>query len=100
MAVHVNSPTAVIAASTTSARAAYPAVTAYVRVFNEGTTTAFLRSGDVSVVATSTTGQALGGGKSTVFFHDQNDTHLAVILASGTGNIYFSPVGVDELVGF
>lgn len=101
MSLHVNLPSATISASTTSARTAYPSSNLqFVRVFNEGTTTAYLKTGDSTVTATAGGGVFLGGGKSSIFQIGLNDTHLAAILASGTGTIYFQNVSADELVGF
>lgn len=100
MTVNINQPSATISATTTSARVAYPADSDFVRVLNDGTTVAYLRSGDSTVVAAAGTGQFLHGNKNTVFRRDRNHTHIAAIMVSGTGTIYISPVDADELVGF
>lgn len=101
MSLHVNAPSATITTSTTTARTAYPATNnQFVRVFNEGTTTAYFKTGDSTVTATAGGGTFLGGGKSAIFQKGLNDTHLAAILVSGTGVVYFQDVSTDELVGF
>jgi hypothetical protein len=80
-----------ISASTTSARATHPPGTSrYVEVFNPTAAFAFVNSGTVAVVAT-TTGGIVGPTSSKVFEHNTEDTHLAVILSTGTGTIYFQP---------
>lgn len=63
------------------------------RIFNGGTTLAFIRVGDVAVEAAATD-LPLAGGASliiTVLNSDSDpDTHVAAILASSTGSIYVS----------
>ncbi len=101
MAIHINAPTATISATTTSASVAYPiGGQKYVRVLNDATAVAYFRSGNSSVTAVAGSGQFVHGNKSTVFFHDPNDTHIAVILVSGTGTVYISPSEAEEQLGF
>lgn len=100
MALNIDTPSATISASTTSARAAYPVPnTQFVRVLNDGAGIAFVASGDSTVTAT-TSNMFIHGNKSTIFEKNVNDTHMAVILATGTGNVYFAACSADELVGF
>ena len=101
MTIHINAPTATISSSTTSARVAYPSANKpYVRVLNDATTVAYFKSGDSTVTAAAGEGQFVHGSKSTVFRHDPNDTHIAVILVSGTGTVYIAPSEADEQLGF
>ena len=101
MGLHVNTPSATISATTTSARTAYPTInTQFVRVFNEGTTTVYLKSGDSTVTATAGGAVFLGGGTSAIIERGITDTNLAAILVSGTATIYFQGCTADELVGF
>lgn len=98
MPIHVNLPSASIAATTTSGRAAYPADQGNkngVSVVNSGTTVAFVQSGNSAVVAT-TAGQPVPGGASFTFERNQTDTHLAVIMASGTATVYFSACSAGD----
>jgi DNA-binding MurR/RpiR family transcriptional regulator len=101
MTIHINAPTATISATTTSASVAYPISNQmFVRVLNDAANVAYFRSGSSSVVAAAGTGQFVHGNKSTVFYHDPNDTHIAVILVSGTGTVYISPCEANEQLGF
>ena len=101
MVIHVNAPSATISATTTSANVAYPiANQKYVRILNDAAAVAYVRSGNSSVVAAAGTGQFIHGNKSTVFYHDPNDTHIAVILVSGTGTVYIAPCEGEEQLGF
>lgn len=101
MAIHVNAPSATISASTTSARVAYPiANQKYVRILNDATAVAYARSGDSTVLAAAGTGQFIHGNKSTIFYRDPNDTHIAVILVSGSGTVYIAPCENEEQLGF
>jgi len=79
---------------------AYPVNSRYVRVLNDGSTVAYLRSGDSTVTASAGNGQFLHGNKNSVFERNPNDTHIAAIMTSGTGTIYISAVDANELVGF
>jgi hypothetical protein len=90
--VHVNTPVASISGSTSSARTAYPQNTnqSGVRVYNAGAVGVFLKSGDVTVTATTTGGQFVGAGQTVIFTRDPKDTHLAAITASSTATVYFS----------
>ena len=102
MAIQINTPSDVIAATTTTSNKAYPAATPntqFVRVFNEGTTTVFVASGNASVVAT-TNNTPIGGGKSVVLAKSEYDVALAAIYGTGTGNVYYQAVSYDEQVGF
>lgn len=89
---HVNQASASISATTSSARAAYPANANKngVRALNAGTVAAFIKSGDSTVDAT-TSGQFLAPGEAVTFVRDPKDTHLAAITASSTATVYFTP---------
>lgn len=96
MAQHVNSPSASISASTSSARTAYPASTLNgVEVVNIGTSPVFVASGDVTVAATSAN-RVVHPNWPRIFLRNPNDTHLAAITASGTATVYFTPCSADE----
>lgn len=100
MATGINSSSASISASTTSARAAYTEDNKqFVRVLNGSTAVAFLKSGNSAVDAT-TGGTFLGAGKEAIFEKGINDTHLAAILSTGTGTVYFQAVSGQDLYGF
>jgi len=94
MASHINTPSASISATTSSARAAYPLNNGMgvVRVYNSGTVAVFLKSG-ASDVAATTSGQFLGAGETYSFTRNPKDTHLAAITASGSATVYFSSEG-------
>lgn len=82
-------PTVSIAGTTSSARSVLtnsPVKSKDVLLYNSGTTLAFFRFGDSSVVAT-TTDTPLPPGTLPIFFAGDN-THVAVIMASGTATIY------------
>lgn len=91
--------TANIAATTTSANVALPigcpptgSERPQVRVYNSGTTLAFIAFGDSSVAATASSipippGASIPVEKFSVPF---GATHVACILASGTGTVYFT----------
>ena len=89
--LHINSKSASISGSTTTARAAYPAPNNNngVRVYNAGSVGVFLKSGGSTVEAT-TSDNFLGAGETEIFERDPNDTHLAAITASSTATVYFS----------
>lgn len=76
-----------------SARAIYPIVhdgKQLFRVHNASAGIAFVRSGDVTVVATGTD-QYIPANGSIVICRDVKDTNLAAILSVGTGVLYFAP---------
>lgn len=91
MVAHVNTPSASIAGTTSSARTAYPAACTQngVIVYNAGAVPIFVKSGDVTVVATLTD-NFVPAGSYRLFEHNINDTHLAAITASSTATVYFS----------
>ncbi len=100
MSVIINDDSVTISASTTSARQAYvQGNTSYIRVLNASSAVAFLRSGNSSVTAT-TSHAFLNAGKEAIFRKPPNDTHLAAILSTGTGNVYFMEVQDTDLSGF
>lgn len=85
------------ATSTTTANGAYPLSTSkYVRVLNMSTGALFVNSGNSSVTAT-TANQFIGPNITTILERDANDTHLAAILSTGTGTVYFTPCAQTEV---
>jgi len=94
MTSHINSSSASISVSTLSARTAYPQNhgQGVIRVYNAGSVPVFLRSGNSSVTAT-TSSQFLGAGETYSFVRNPSDTNLAAITASGTSTVYFSMEG-------
>lgn len=88
--IHVNSPTASISGTTSSARTAYPVGTgSRVSVYNSGSVAVFVKSGDVTVAAT-TTNMFVPAGQALTFERNPNDTYLATITASSTATVYFT----------
>lgn len=64
-----------------------------VRVFNEGTATAYIEFGGSAVTAAAATGLPIGPGVTEVLTVDA--THVAAIADGATGKIYFTPgVGI------
>lgn len=100
MATGINSSSQSISASTTTARTAYGEDNKqFVRVLNSTAAVAFLKSGNSAVVATAND-TFLGAGKEAIFEKGINDTHLAAILSTGTGTVYFQAVSGQDLSGF
>lgn len=62
-----------------------------VRIFNASNGIAFVSWGGTSVIATTTTGIPVGAGLSEKFNMGQPARGVAVILGTGTGNVYVSP---------
>lgn len=92
MALSARTTSASIAVTVASARTPYPAISdnnCYFRVYNLGTGVAFVRSGDVTVVAT-VTDQYIPANGSIVIIRAVGDTNLAAITATGTSTIYFA----------
>ena len=91
MVSHVNSPSASISVTTSSARTAYPASNNAngVCVYNTGSVPIFIKSGDATVVAT-TSDNFVPAGQFRVLVRDPKDTHLAAITASSTATAYFN----------
>jgi hypothetical protein len=89
--IHVNTPSASISGTTSSARTAYPVTpsTGGVRIYNSGAVAVFVKSGDSSVAA-ATTDQFVGPGQTVLFARNPRDTHLAAITASSTATVYFN----------
>lgn len=88
--INVNSPSASISGSTSSARTAYPTgAGSRVTVYNSGSVAVFVKSGDVTVTAAATN-QFVPAGQMRVFERNPNDTHLAAITASSTATVYFT----------
>jgi len=93
MVAHVNTKSASISVSTSSARTAYPAGNRNgVTVYNAGAVPVFVKSGSSSVVAT-TTDQFVPAGYFRTFEKNPTDTHLAAIAASDTSTVYFNEEG-------
>lgn len=64
-----------------------------VRVVNDGTATAWINWGDVTVTATTTTGLPVGPGVHEVMTlapAENGDLYVAAIAAGATGKIYFT----------
>lgn len=80
-----------ISTSTSSARVQIAGAASFgsYRVHNAGTTTAFIAEGDVTVTAATTTGVPIPAGAIEVLSF--GNTHIAAILASGTGTLYITP---------
>lgn len=84
--------TAVISGTTTSAAASLPGTAGggqSVRVFNSGTTIAFVRWAATSPTAVATD-IPIAPGATEVFSLPVDAAFVAAILASGTGSIYFT----------
>lgn len=84
-----------IAATTSSGQVALPARATngqdHIRVYNSGTTTAFIKQGtSSSVVAATTTDVPIPGGGVEIFSCPAGITNVAAIMASSTGTIYFT----------
>ena len=91
MTNNVHTQSAVISASTTTARAALPGFpTNFARVVNSTTALCYVNAGDSGVTATAAN-IALGPYESRVFEINKDvDTYIAVLLSTGTGNIAIS----------
>lgn len=95
MPSHANQGSATISGTTTSARAAYPTEGNAVRVHNMGAVAIFVKSGDSTVVATSSS-QFVPPTTTVELIRNPADTHLAAITASSTATVYFSTSQVDK----
>ncbi len=95
MPAHANQGSATIPGTTTSARAAYPTEGNAVRVLNVGSVVTFVKSGDSSVVATSSD-QPILPNSEVELFRNPSDTHLAAITASSTATVYFSSARIIQ----
>jgi len=84
MVASLNRTSVSISASTTSANAALPTDLA---ICNPTTAIAFVRTGTSAPTAV-TTDNFVGPSSTKVFRIGPKDTHLAVILSTGTGTIY------------
>jgi hypothetical protein len=67
-----------------------------VRVYNDGSATAWIDFGDVNVVASATTGMPINSKESIIIQVDIDETmkaplYMAAIAAGATGKIYFTP---------
>jgi len=65
-----------------------------IRWKNDGTATVWIRFGDSTVTADTTTGMPVGAGDcevQTVLAPFSGDIYVAVIAAASTGSIYFTP---------
>lgn len=62
-----------------------------IRVMNNGTATAWIKFGDVTVAATLAAGIPVGPGVTEVQGIPVDATHVAAIAAGATGKIYFTP---------
>lgn len=91
MVAHVNSPSATIAGTASSARTAYPAGCTQngVYVYNSGTIPIYVKSGDATVVAAAGDG-IVPAASARLFQRNVKDTHLAAITTSSTATVYFS----------
>ena len=98
MAVHIRTPGATIAASTTTANVQLPAGTGkYIRAVNSSATAlCYVNAGGSGVTATATNIQ-LAPYESRTFERDPNtDLYVAALLSTGTATIGFSIVGEDS----
>jgi hypothetical protein len=92
----VDDATTTIAASTASVRGAIkkrPTGEFQIRIHNAAAALAFYRIGDSTVVATNTDIPLPAGALEVVTVMDSDatpETHVAAILASGTGSIYIT----------
>jgi len=62
-----------------------------VRVYNDGTATAWIAFGDVTITAALASGIPLAAGACEVHTIPNGVTYVAAIAAAGTGKIYFTP---------
>jgi hypothetical protein len=64
-----------------------------VRVFNEGTATAWVNFGGASVTASNTTDMPVAAGATEVLTvpPTSGGTYAAIYTAAATGNVYFTP---------
>jgi|TARA_R110000868_G_scaffold392795_1_gene663575 FixJ family two-component response regulator len=86
--------TAKVAGTTTSQSVALSAKDYQVRVFNSAASIAFIRFTAGASTAV-TTDMPIPPGAVEVFSLNESQTHVSVILASGTGDVYFtSGVGI------
>lgn len=77
----------VISASTTTASAAIPSTGAeFIRVVNPTTALCYVNTGAAAVTATNAN-IAVGAYSTEIFKIGQNNTHVAVLLSTGTGSI-------------
>lgn len=70
-----------------------PVRTGSVRIYNDGSATAWINFGSSSVTATTTTGMPVASGVTEVVEVNDNgvDLYVAAIAAGATGKIYFTP---------
>ena len=96
MPTEINIPSASISASTSSARAAFPAGHSKnaVYIHNTGSVPIFVKSGDSTVTAT-TSDSFVVGGTARLFYCNPLHTHIAAITASSTATVYFSEANLD-----
>ncbi|MFC3469191.1 hypothetical protein ACFOHT_04865 [Massilia oculi] len=80
--------TVTLAATTTSARVQIDPNSSVVRVVNDGTATAFLHFGDVTVASNAAKMPIKAGATET--FTTGTASHVAAVTASGTTNLYFT----------
>lgn len=94
MPSHANQASVTISASTTTASAAIPAEYAkkYIRVCNPTSAVCFVKTGEGSATAT-TGGQFVGPTSTAILEKPEHHNYVAVILSTGTGNIYVAPTG-------
>ncbi len=79
-----------ISASTTTASSALPASSDnFIRVVNPTTALCYVNSGGSGVAATNAN-QAVGAYSTEVFQIGETDTHVAVLLSTGTGTVSVS----------
>lgn len=96
MAISVKSVSTAISASTTSASAEIPSIGAdYIRVVNPTTALCYVATGAGSATATAAN-IAVGAYSTSIFRLDHSDTHVAVLLSTGTGIITVSRCSQTE----
>lgn len=89
MTISVYQPTATIAATTSSARTAYPSSEGgFVWVYNSGSIPIYVNSGDGTVVAAAGN-QVVPANSARTFYRKPSDTNLAALATSTTATVYF-----------
>jgi len=98
MAIDIHTPAVAISASTVTASGVLPlSPSSFVRVTNGSTSLAYVNGGGSGVTATSAN-IALAPSRELILSRNPNtDTHVAVLLVTGTGIVSASPVSQSEV---
>ena len=83
----------VTAGTTGNDRAAIAAGGKVARVYNAGAAVAYIKFGNSAVTAALATGLPVAPGSVELFSIAPNTTHMAAIVASGTGVVFVTPGG-------